>query len=216
MTGIAMFRVILSGSGGLLLALLPQAAPSGSLVPPFGRDTVLVWKIQNQEEEGTFVVRIAQFLPDRYIEWEDAKTQGTIFMTSKAVTAAHTFVNARLFEGGVDTRGKDATTLWLSQRLFRDIKEKRRVRVTLDGVDAWMTFEGSDQLPIEINRSSVNVPVIKVKDERGSERWFLDLEDNALLVKHMIRAYDQTLASITTDRPNTLRWIKGKKLANPH
>ena len=31
-----------------------------------------------------------------------------------------------------------------------------------------------------------------------------------------IRKFCQTLVSITTDQPNTLRWIKGKKLTNPH
>jgi hypothetical protein len=42
----------------------------------------------------------------------------------------------------------------------------------------------------------------------------LNSEDNPLLMRHQIRNYDQKLTSITTDRPNTLRWIKGKKLAN--
>jgi hypothetical protein len=62
----------------------------------------------------------------------------------------------------------------------------------------------------------MELPVIKVNDDRGSERWFLDSEENPLLVKHAIRQFCQILASITTDRSNTLRWIKGKKLTNPH
>jgi hypothetical protein len=41
------------------------------------------------------------------------------------------------------------------------------------------------------------------------------MEDNPLMVKHMVRKYTQALQSITTNRANTLRWIKGKKLANP-
>ena len=61
----------------------------------------------------------------------------------------------------------------------------------------------------------MELPVIRVSDDRGSERWFLDDADNPLLVKHLFRQYSQTLVSITTDRPNTLRWIKGRKLANP-
>jgi hypothetical protein len=58
------------------------------------------------------------------------------------------------------------------------------------------------------------LPAIKVSDDRGSERWFLDQEENPLMLKHTVRQFTQVLASITTDRPNTLRWIKGKKLAN--
>src|SRR5438093_10674490 len=111
-----------------------------SRLPQFGRDTVLVWKISNQEDSATFVVRVAQFLPDRYIEWENATTQGTIFMTRKAVAGAKTFVNARLFEAGVDTKGKDATTLWLSELLFRELKAKSRVKLSIDSVEGWMNL----------------------------------------------------------------------------
>jgi len=131
------------------------------------------------------------------------------------VAGARNFVNARLFEGGVDTRGKDATTLWLSQQVFRELKLKNRAKVAIDSVDGWMAVEGSDQLVVEINRSPIAVPVVKVKDDRGQERWFLDMEENPLMVKHVFRAFSQTLKSITTDRPNTLRWIKGKRLISP-
>jgi arginine repressor len=79
-----------------------------------------------------------------------------------------------------------------------------------------MTLEGSEKIKVEVNRTLMELPVIKVKDDRGSERWFLDSEENPLMAKQAIRQFSQTLASITTDRPNTLRWIKGKKLTNPH
>jgi hypothetical protein len=74
--------------------------------------------------------------------------------------------------------------------------------------------KGNYRLPVEINKSMKDLPVIKVVDDRGSERWFLDSEENPLLLKHSIRQYVQTLTSITTDRSNTLRWIKGEKLKN--
>ncbi|HYK87379.1 MAG TPA: hypothetical protein VE398_01320 [Acidobacteriota bacterium] len=186
------------------------------VVPEFGKDTVLVWDVKNREFSSKFVVRVAEFLPDRFVEWEDDTTQGTIFMPSRAVTDARAFVSARLFEGGVDTKGKNATTLWLSRRVFRDLKEKKRIKLALDSIDSWVTLEGTDKLNLEVNRSSIDLPVIKVKDDRGAERWFLNNEENPLLAKHMVREFTQTLTNITTDRPNTLRWIKGKKLTNPH
>jgi hypothetical protein len=205
----------------VILILLGVAAASSAdsqapSLPPFGRDTVLVWKVQIQDDIREFVVRIAEFSPDRFVEWEDATTQGTIFMPSQALTSAKIFVNASLFEGGVDTKGKDKTTLWLSQKIYRDLKEKRRLKLSLDGVDGWFTVEGNDQITVEVNRAPMNLPVMNVKDDRGSLRAFLDIESNPLLVRHTVRTFNQTLASITTDRPNTLRWIKGKKLTNPH
>ncbi len=200
----------------LLAAACSAAAEDGPL-PAFGRDTVLVWKIQNQDAAAAqFVVRIAEFAPGRFLEWEDQTTQGTIYMTEKALKNAKHFLSARLFEGGVDTKGKDATTLWLSERIFRDLKEKGRMKVSLDGVDGLLTLDGTAQLTVEVNRARKLLPVVKVKDDRGSERWFLDDEENALMVKHAVRAFVQTLTSITTDKHNTLRWIKGKKLTAPH
>ena len=186
-------------------------------MPPFGRDTVLVWKIQNQNLDWELVVRIAEFSPDRYVEWEDTSSQGTIFMPFKDVQAAKGFGSTDLFESGVDSKGKNATTLWLSQRIYRELKNQGKVKCELDGITNVMTYRGNDLLTVEVNRASIKLPVIKASDNQGSERWFLDREENPLMVRHFLRAFNQTLTSITTDRPNTLRWITGKKLANlPH
>jgi hypothetical protein len=193
-----------------LIMLLPGGQGSDEELPAFGKDTVLVYK-SSIENEAVFVVRIAEFAPDRFVEWEDSTTQGTIFMQAKAVEDGREFVNWRLYEGGVDTRGKNATTLWLSRRIFRELKEKQKFKVIMDGIPTWITLLGSDHMPIEVNRVSRPVPVIKTRDERGTERWFVDLANNPLLVNFLFRNYQQKLISITTDRSNTLRWIKDNK-----
>jgi hypothetical protein len=186
-------------------------------LPEFGRDTVLVWRILNDTlEPYDFVVRIARFLPDRYFEWENSSGQGTIFLTGKAIASSRVFLNARLFESGVDAKSREATTLWLSEQTYRDFKSKRRVKLAVDAMDEWLTFQGSGQITIEVNQHLQTLPVIKVLGARGTERWFLDSADNPLQVKFLVRKYEETLASITTDRHNTLRWIKGKKLTEPH
>jgi hypothetical protein len=182
-------------------------------LPAFGRDTVLVWKSEVEEYNADFVVRIAEFLPDRYLEWEDEKTQGTVFMPSNDIISAKGFVNATLFKSGGDVRGKAATTLWLSQRIFRELKEKGKAKCDLDSVPEVLKNVGNGEMSVEVNRSQMTLPVIKVADDRGSARWFLDDEENPLLLKHTVRKFTQTLTSITTDRANTLRWIKGKKLS---
>jgi len=200
----------------LALAAISAEAPADkSALPSFGRDTVLVWKVNNVSYDYSLVVRIAEFFPDRFLEWEDTQSQGTIFMPNRDLLSARGFVNSNLFKSGQDVRGKDATTLWLSQQIFRDLKEKKKIKWTLDGVTGVLSYSGDDQLEVEVNRSPRILPVIKVKDDRESERWFLDQEDNPLLLRLRVRNYDQVLASITTDKANTLRWIKGKKLENP-
>ena len=197
-----------------LLLQGPQPEPQ-SLIPEFGRDTVLVWQSENQGDTHKFVVRIAEFLPNRYLEWENETTQGTVFMSQKAVTAGRVFLNSRLFEAGVDARGKDATTLWLSRKAFSELKENGRVKLALDSIDCWVSGEGEDSLNVEVNRVPRSLPVLKTRDDRGTERWLLNSVDNPLVVRTVVRRYSDTLISITTDRANTLRWIKGKKLETP-
>jgi hypothetical protein len=197
-----------------LLVLTCAYADRSPRTPTFGRDTVLVWRSENQGLVSDFVVRIAEFLPDRLVEWEDATTQGTILMTNRAVMAGKGFVNASLFKAGGDAKGAETTTLWLSQQTFRNLKEKKRLKLIIDSIESRVTNEGEAEITLDINGVPTALPVIKVRDDRGSERWFLDQEDNPLLAKHVVRKYTQTLVSITTDRANTLRWIKGKKLPN--
>lgn len=199
----------------ILFALLaPAAIKDENFFPHFGRDTVLVWKIQISDFETRFIVRIAEFSPNRHFEWEDDKAQGTVFIPEKDVLAAKGYVNTSLFEAGVDTTSKNYTTLWLSRKIYKEFKEKKNVKFNLDGVRAKFLSLGEDQLIVEVNRAKIALPVIKISDDRGSERWFLDHEDNPLLVKHKIRTYTQTLTSITTDKPNSLRWIRVAKRKN--
>lgn len=199
-----------------LVAIVPAAAALfAAVLPQLGRDTVLVWTVVNQDDASRFVVRIAEFQPSRYVEWENAVTQGTILIPSKAVENARGFVNARLFEGGVDTRGKDATTLWLSRWAYRELVSNGRVKLAIDSVAGVMTLEAKETMTIEVNRVPTEITVLRVHDDRGQGRCFIDSEDNPLLARHSFRSFTQTLKSITTDRPNTLRWIKGRKLTTP-
>jgi hypothetical protein len=185
--------------------------------PAFGRGAVLVWKTQAQTYTSDFVIRIAEFLPDRYMEWEDFQTQGTVFIPSREIQEAKGYESNNLFKSGIESRAKNVTTLWLSRKYYLELKAKKKIKLDLDGVQGSMTLIGSDQFTVEVNKSKVSMPVIKVNDDRGSERWFLDLEENPLLVRHVIGRYDQSLISIATDKPDSLRFIKGRKLSSlPH
>jgi hypothetical protein len=201
-------------AGAMLAAALTLWAFENIELPPMGRDTVLVWKAQSPDFETNFIARIAIFTPNRFLEWEDGKTQGTVSMTQQDIQEAPGYDSSNLFVSGVDKRSANTTTLWLSRKIFRMLKEKKRAKCILDGVSSKLTYLGDATIQVDVNRSERELPVIMVSDDRGSERWFLNSEDNPLLMRHQIRNYDQKLTSITTDRPNTLRWIKGKKLAN--
>jgi hypothetical protein len=208
------FRGILTIPVVLTIFNLAASADKNNL-PPFGRDTVLVWKSQIGNMKSSFVVRIASFSPDRFVEWESENNQGTVFMPSRDLVEAKDYVSRDLFEGGVDKRSKKNTTLWLSQRIYLELKSKGKAKCRVDGVGATFEYLGRDNLTVEVNGTPRELAVIKASDGRGDEFWFLDQVGNPLMVKHAVRNYTQTLSVISTDRHNTLRWIKGKKLTNP-
>lgn len=202
----------------VILAAVAAAAggpTEESGLPVFGRDTVLVYKIQNLDYNANLVVRIAQFMPGRYLEWEDDVSQGTVFMPGQDIEAAKGYINSSLFKPGSDIRGNGSTTLWLSKDVFRDLKSNGKAKCGINGVTGLFTLQGNDKLEVQVNRAPMVLPVIKVMDDRNEERWFLDQQDNPLMVHHRFRQFSQTLESITTNRANTLRWIKGRKLENP-
>jgi hypothetical protein len=202
------------------LAFLSAASMHGqtsSQIPAFGRDTVLVWQaVGHSKDLGTLVVRIAQFTPDRYFEWEDSTGQGTVFLAGKALASSRIFLMRQLFQAGVDTQSKDSTTLWLSEKSFLDLKSKPKTKLAIDALEEWVKLEGSGLISLEVNQTQQTLPIIKVSNSRGLELWFLDSVQNPLQVKLIAQNYIETLTSITTDRSNTLRWIKGKKLSEPH
>lgn len=201
----------------ILTATLEATSGDENQLPAFGRGAVLVWKTQAQTYTSDFVIRIAEFLPDRYMEWEDFQTQGTVFIPSREIQEARGYESNGLFKSGTESRAKNVTTMWLSKKLFLELKAKKKIKLDLNGVQDSMAIIGSDQFTFEVNKSKISMAVIKVKDDRGSERWFLDLEDNPLLVKHANGQYNQSLISIATDKPDTLRFIKGRKLLSlPH
>jgi hypothetical protein len=181
-------------------------------LPPFGRDTVLVWESTNQNSTTDFVVRIAAYSPNLLMEWEDRKTQGTVFIPRREVMEAKGYVNNKLFKSGMDTRAKNETTIWLSRSVYRDLKENKEAKLKIERVQGRMTCLGEGELTVEVNGSPMKLPVIRVQDSRKAEWWFLDREDNPLMVQYRMREYRKTLVSITTNRKNTLRWLKGKKL----
>ncbi|MBN2339517.1 MAG: hypothetical protein JXP48_13375 [Acidobacteria bacterium] len=193
-------------------AISALAAAGGDAPLRLGQDSVLVWKTQSPHQETTFVARIARFGPDRFLEWEDGRSQGTVFMPEEVVLEAKGFETSSHFKAGMDRRARNSTTLWLSRRIFRELKEKKAAKCVLDGVSTRFRLGGEAETEVEVNGAPVRLRVMKVLDGRGGERWFLDDEDNPLLVRYTLRSYEQKLTGVTTDRQNTLRWIKGKKL----
>ena len=210
-----------SGRWTLLVAILfvtlttvRGAVAETPSLPAFKRDTVLVWKIDGPTYEKSFVARLASFRPDRFLEWENGKGQGTVLMPERSLLEARGYESSSLFVDGMDKTGRNVTVLWLSRRVFTELMEKKSARMNLDGVMTRLRLLGTETIAVAVNRADVELPVIRVADDRNAEWCFLDDPDNPLMICHEVRDYRQTLFSITTNQTDTLRWIKGSRLKN--
>lgn len=193
------------------LVLLSSAAllQAGSKIPlAFGRDTVVVWEMKTRASTYSFVVRLARFVPDRHFEWENLASQGTIHLDEKSLNQSDRYILSSLFDVGVDVEAKNSTTLWLSRKVFRQLKESGQTKVYLNGLKDEFKKVAEVDYPLMVNRESLPARALHLKDHRDNEWWFLDDEDNPLLLEYKTNHFHQKLKSVSTDRKNTLRWIK--------
>jgi len=195
-----------------VLGVAAWAAEGKSAPLRFDRDTVIVWKADSQGTQYDFVVRIAQFEPKRLFEWESFSNQGTVLLDPAALATSRSFQTSKLFNAGSDSHGKDETTLWLSREVFQELAGGGRARFKLDSIEAVMTASRRETMTVQVNKEAVELPVLVVSDSRGGEWWFYDNPGNPLFLKRTLRNFTQTVKSITTNRKNTLRWIKESKI----
>jgi len=210
--GVARYAPALTFIILVLIVVIRAGEAEEFQIPEFGIGTVLVWKIEGPEYEKSFVTRLASFAPERFLEWENESGQGTVLMPEQAVTDAVGYELSSLFAVGKDKKTKNETALWLSRRVFTELKEKKTVKWNLNGVASKLNFIDEGNIRIEVNRNVMALPVIHAADDRNGKWSFLNMPDNPLMVSYEVRNYRQSLASITTGAPDSLRWIKGRKL----
>ena len=188
-----------------------QSTAPGKL-PDFPLGTVLVWKGENRGYTSEFVIRIARFRPDLYFEWEAANTQGTVLVKREAVERARKYTSSRLLQAGADIETKNETCYWLSRDLFQELKDKGKTTFSLDGIKTELVQTGKSNHLLQVNQQSTAVELLEARDSRGGIWGFLDDEANPILVRRQVNTYQEELASVSTDRPGSLRWIKGNRL----
>ncbi|MBI1745798.1 MAG: hypothetical protein HYR55_04325 [Acidobacteria bacterium] len=197
---------------GLGFRLAPAAPTGAGALFRFDRDTVIVWRAEMQEAGYDFVVRIAQFEPKRLFEWESSANQGVVLLDPSAIQSSRSFQTSKLFSAGSETKSKDETAIWLSKEAFRELADAGHVQVKLDSIANTWRIIRRETVPLQVNREEVQIPVIVVADSRGGEWAFYDHPDNPFFVRHTIRGFTQAIKSITTNRKNTLRWLKESKI----
>jgi hypothetical protein len=174
----------------------------------FGDKTVLVYQNQTGEETHQFVVRIARFRPDIFLEWESYSHQGTIHLRKKAVAEAKKITIGGLFEAGVDMDSKDVMTNWLSARMYRQLLQDGEVKVQLNRHKLRMNLVSEETRQVTVDGVVSNVAVFRIEDNNNGT-WIVHKNlENPVLIEYQSPHYHMRLARISTSKSNNLRWIR--------
>ena len=203
--------------GALVITLtmaIPQTATTNALFEKnlsslmFGDKTVLVYENQTGEDHHQFVVRIARFHPDIFLEWESYSHQGTIHLRKKAVADAEKLTVGGLFEAGVDIDSKDVMTNWLSGRMYRELIQDGRANVKLNRHRIRMSLVGEETRQLTVNKLEVEIPVIRIEDDNRGTWIAHKAQENPVLIEYQSPHYHMRLARISTSQSNSLRWVR--------
>ncbi|HXK59267.1 MAG TPA: riboflavin synthase [Acidobacteriota bacterium] len=178
----------------------------GSLPAP--AQTVLVFESEVANKQTPMVLRVARFRPDIFVEWESVNHQGTFHLYKEAVTDARKFVLESLFDAGVDSESEDAMTVWLSERMYKDLREKGQARIELNNLPLKMKMTGTGTFTVLVDKKKREIPVIMVEDDRKNTWVIHDDPENPIMVEYRTPRYRRFLKSINTVSWPGLRWIK--------
>ena len=173
-----------------------------------GPKSILVYSNQSlQQKETQFVFRLARYRPDIFMEWESRADQGTIHLHRKAVSKAGRFTVSSLFDVGVEVESSEMMTLWLSEKVYRDLTEKGEASIALNRSPIHLTLKDEGTYSLIINKQVEEIPVIHVEDNRKGSWTFHKSGENPLLVEYVTPYFHQRLKTVSTDPGNKLRWI---------
>ncbi len=197
-------RRVLGGAAAVLLMISTVLA--GSIPNP--SQTTLIYHNVVAKRETPFVVRVARFQPDIFLEWESSSHQGTVHMHRKAVTEGRRFALDRLFEVGVDTDSPDVTVLWLPRSVFAELLKNGGASIQFNGLPMKLKVLGEETFALNVDKRSQEVAAVRIEDERKNVWVFHKDEQNPLLLEYTTPHYRQYLKSIMTTSWPGLKWIK--------
>jgi riboflavin synthase len=174
-----------------------------------GPKSILVYKSEDrQQKESQFVLRLARYRPDIFLEWESLSHQGTLHLYRDAVQKAEIFHLSSLFEVGIDMESRDAMTMWLSEKIYQELTEKGSSKIRLNRLPVKLSLTEEGTFELTVDKQVVEIPVFHVEDDRKGSWTFYKNSKNPLLLAYRSTYFSQRLTTVSTAPTNKLRWIQ--------
>lgn len=173
-----------------------------------GPKSILVYQNEDrQQKESQFVLRLARYRPDIFLEWESLSHQGTVHLYRDAIQKAKIFHLSTLFEVGVDMESDDSMTVWLSKKVYEELTQKGSSAIRLNRVPVKMNLREEGTFELTVDKQVIEIPVIHVEDDRKGFWTFYRNPENPILVAYRSTYFSQHLKTVSTSPSNKLRWI---------
>jgi len=174
-----------------------------------GEKSILVYQSEDgKQRQSQFVLRLARYRPDIFLEWESLSHQGTLHLYRKAVREAKVFHLSSLFEVGVDMESGDAMTVWLSGKVYQELTETGSSKIRLNRLPVKLSLMEEGSFTLTVDKEVIEIPVIHVQDDRKGLWMFYKNPENPLLVAYHSTYFSQHLKTVSTASTNKLRWIQ--------
>lgn len=171
-------------------------------------NTVLVYQNLAGGQEAQFVVRLARYHPDVFLEWESKTHQGTLHLYTHAVREGKKFSFAQLFEVGVDVESEDVMSIWLSRRIYTNLMEDGVAKIEFNRLPLRLSVEREGTFRLAVNKQSIQVPMVQIKDDRNGIWTFHKDPDNPILLEYVSPYFRQYLKTVSNSSRNSLRWVR--------
>ncbi len=172
-------------------------------------NSVLVYQSQTgQGGETQFVIRVARFQPDIFLEWESRSDQGTLHLYQSAVEEGRSFTFTSLFEVGVEMESSDTMTYWLSERMYQELTENGETQAQINRSPVKWKLKGEGTYRLTVNKEIKELPTISIEDDRKGSWTFHKSRENPLLLEYVTPYFHQRLTTVSTAPTNTLRWVR--------
>ncbi|MFQ5738435.1 MAG: riboflavin synthase [Acidobacteriota bacterium] len=194
------------GVVAMTLLLSVQFLVGGDL--SIGSNTILIYENTSGGKASQFVIRLARYRPDIVFEWESATDQGTVHLFKGAVQNSVKFTLTGLFEVGVDSESPRQTTVWLSNRIYRDLIHNKRTRIALNNSPLKMEVTGEEGYSLLVDKEPVDVTVVRVQDTRRGNWAFLKNPESPLVIEYKSPYFHHRLKAVSNAPVSRLRWIR--------
>ena len=149
--------------------------------------STLTYHLVNGDNQYDFIVDNLKIDKEVSFKWtmgEPVNNTGSVTMSSKALGESTKIVN--YFSDGATQNMEEETTVWLSRKIYEQIKNKKPIDISIDGTTEILNFKNNEKLKIKADGADEEVNVLYAETESGNKLWILDEPQNPLIIKMQV------------------------------